>query len=175
MDNERARPQTQRPTEAGTTKAIHGPLLTVHPAKPWHREPWPWILMAGPAFAIVAGGMTFWLAIASVDGLVADDYYKQGLAINEALEKERAALAGGVSASVERDAGRVRVRLQGAAPQALFVRLVHATRAGHDQWLRLARVSHGVYETELPPLPAGRWRLIVEDPLGEWRIVKEGL
>ena len=24
-------------------------------AKPWHREPWPWILMAGPAVGIVAG------------------------------------------------------------------------------------------------------------------------
>jgi hypothetical protein len=32
-----------------------------------------------------------------------------------------------------------------------------------------------VYETGLPVLPAGRWRLVLEDPRGEWRIVKEDL
>ncbi len=149
--------------------------VTLTPARPWYRESWPWILMAGPASAVAVGAVTIWLAFASADGLVADDYYKRGLAINAVLEKERAALAGGVSASVERDAGWIRVRLEGAAPQALFVRLVHATRAGHDQRLRLAWVSRGVYETELPPLPAGRWRLVIEDPRGEWRIVKEGV
>ena len=160
---------------ARAANPVHRSPFTIHPAKPWYREPWPWILMVGPASAIVAGGVTIWLAFASVDGLVADDYYKRGLAINQVLEKERAAFAAGISASVERDAARIRVRLQGAAPQALVARLVHATRAGHDQRLRLARVARGVYETDLPPLPAGRWRLIVEDPRGEWRIVKEGL
>lgn len=137
---------------------------------PWYREPWPWILMAGPAAVIVAGAVTAWLAFASADGLVADDYYKRGLGINQVLEKERVAVAAGISASVERDAGRIRVRLQGAAPQALFVQLVHATRAGYDQRLRLAPLGGGVYEAELPPLPAGRWRIILDDPRGEWRL-----
>jgi hypothetical protein len=41
--------------------------------------------------------------------------------------------------------------------------------------LRLAPVTAGVYEAELPPLPAGRWRITVEDPRREWRVVQEGL
>jgi hypothetical protein len=53
------------------------------------------------------------------------------------------------------------------------VHLAHATRAGHDQRLRLAPSSTGVYEAELPPLPAGRWRIVIEDPRAQWRIVKE--
>ena len=54
-------------------------------AKSWYREPWPWLLMMGPAIVIVAGFYTLWLAIQSNDGLVADDYYKRGLAINQTL------------------------------------------------------------------------------------------
>ena len=56
--------------------------------KPWYKEPWPWFLMAGPAIVIVAGFATAWLAIISNDGLVTDDYYKQGLAINQRLQRD---------------------------------------------------------------------------------------
>jgi hypothetical protein len=48
---------------------------------PWYKEPWPWILMAPPATAVLAGIATVWIAVASADGLVAEDYYKQGLAM----------------------------------------------------------------------------------------------
>jgi hypothetical protein len=71
-------------------------------------------------------------------------------------------------------AGHVRVRLRGAAPEALFVHLAHRTRAGFDQRLRLPRVG-GAYEAELPPLPAGGWRVSIEDPRGQWRIAREAL
>ena len=141
---------------------------------PWYREPWPWILMSGPAAVIVAGAITTWIAFSTADGLVADDYYKRGLAINAVLRREQAAARRGIGAEIERTAGRIRVRLQGAAPEALSLQLAHATRAGNDLRLRLAPVGAGLYEAALPPLPPGRWRLILEDPRGEWRLVKEG-
>ena len=137
---------------------------------PWYREPWPWILMAGPAAVIVAGAVTLWLAISTADGLVADDYYKRGLAINQDLKREQRAAQRGIEARVQLEPPRIRVELLGAAPEALFVQLVHATRAGFDQRLRLARIAQGVYEAELRPLPPGHWRLILEDPRGEWRL-----
>jgi hypothetical protein len=131
--------------------------------------------MAAPAAAIVGGAVTIWLAVASADGLVAEDYYRRGLAINQELKREAEAARLGLTARMESGAGRLRVALEGAAPEALFAQLVHPTRAGHDQRLRLARVGPALYETELPELPAGRWRVILQDPRGEWRIVKEGL
>jgi hypothetical protein len=131
--------------------------------------------MAGPAAAIVAGAVTVWLAIVSADGLVADDYYKRGLAISQELRREARAAERGLRVESDVASGRLRVQLSGAAPEAIFVQLVHATRAGHDQRLRLASVAPGRYEADLPGLPAGRWRLVLEDPQGEWRIVKEGL
>lgn len=41
---------------------------------PWYRHRWPWLLMAGPGTVLVAGAITTWIAFASADGLVADDY-----------------------------------------------------------------------------------------------------
>ena len=40
---------------------------------PWYKERWTWLLMLMPATAIVAGGITLWLAITTFDGLVTDD------------------------------------------------------------------------------------------------------
>jgi hypothetical protein len=143
--------------------------------RPWYREPWPWILMAGPAVVIVAGAATIWLAAASADGLVTDDYYKRGLAINQDLRRQQRAEERGIAARVSQPPGKLRVELQGAAPEALFAQLVHATRPGMDQRVRLAPARPGVYEAELAALPPGRWRLILEDPRGEWKIVRESL
>lgn len=153
----------------------HRSRIAGHGAQPWYREPWPWILMAGPATVIVAGAVTIWLAVSTSDGLVADDYYKRGLSINRDLGRSQAALDLGIAADIEARRGVLRVRLQSrsAPPEALFGRLVHTTRAGYDQRLRLALVAPGIYEAALPALPAGRWRVVLEDPRGEWRIVKE--
>lgn len=155
----------------------HEQRATSNGAKPWYREPWPWILMAGPAAVIVAGAVTTWLAVVTSDGLVADDYYRRGLAINQELRRDQVVVERGITATVEQGNGILRVRLaaRGALPDAVFARFVHATRAGHDQRLRLARIAPGVYEAGLPPLSPGRWRVVVEDPQGEWRIVQEGL
>jgi len=140
---------------------------------PWYREPWPWLLMAGPAAVLVAGAATIWIAVASADGLVAEDYYRQGLAINKVLAREEAALQRGISVEVVFEPEKLQVVLKGEKPEALFAHLAHATRAGHDMRLRLAPAGAGVYEAALPPLPAGRWRIVIEDPRSTWRIAKE--
>ena len=53
--------------------------------KPWYREPWPWILAAGPAIVVVAGLWTFVLAASTTDTLVTEDYYRKGLQINREI------------------------------------------------------------------------------------------
>lgn len=135
---------------------------------PWYRQRWPWLIMAGPLAVLIAGAVTTWIAFASADGLVAEDYYKQGMGINRRLAREEAARRQGISAEVEL-ASRIAVTLRGAAPEALFVHLAHATRAGHDVRLRLVP-SGGMYVAELPPLAPGRWHVVVEDPRGTWLV-----
>jgi hypothetical protein len=141
--------------------------------KPWYKEPWPWILMSGPATVLVAGAATTWIAFASADGLVADDYYKRGLAINKTLAREEEARKRSITADVEFIESKIRIQLKGENPPALFVQLAHATRAGYDVRLRLAPVGAGAYEAALPEMPRGRWRIFIEDPRGAWRIARE--
>jgi len=142
-------------------------------SKPWYRQPWPWLLMAGPLAVILAGGVTMWIAFASADGLVAEDYYKQGLAINKRLAKEEEARRRGISAVVQLERERLHVELKGEAPPVLFVHLAHATRAGYDMRLRLMPVGRGAYEAEIADLPRGHWLVVIEDPRGTWRIARE--
>lgn len=140
----------------------------------WTKEPWSWIVMAPPATAVLAGIATIWIAVTNADDLVAEDYYKQGLGINKVIAREERARELGIRAELEIGNGRIRVRLEGDAPEALFVQLTHRTRAGFDQRLRLARTG-AAYETELPPMAPGGWRAFIEDPQGRWRIAREAL
>jgi uncharacterized protein len=139
----------------------------------WYREPWPWLLMAGPAAVIVAGAITTWLAVAHRDDLVVDDYYKQGLAINRVIEKEAAAQTIGVDASVSFAAGRAVVRLHGDSPPALVLRLVHVTRAAEDRLVRLHQVAAGRYEGQFVFPLRGHWHLVLEDATARWRLTGE--
>lgn len=142
---------------------------------PWYREPWPWLLMAGPLAVIVAGAVTVWLALASNDGLVSDDYYKQGLAVNQVLSRDAAASALAYRARVTfaADTNRVTVNMNRAPLSSqLVLRVVHSTRPGLDLVLPLT-VRDGRHEAVLPPLAAGRWRLVLEDQRRTWRLVGE--
>lgn len=139
------------------------------PVQPWYREPWPWILMAGPAIVVVAGLFTAWLAVSSDDGLVVDDYYKQGLAINQTLGRSDAAARLGIGAELQFVDGKVQVLLVGPAGKgALMLSLVHPTLSGMDQRLKLTMMQPGVYEGRPAPLRAGRWHLVLEQ--SNWRL-----
>jgi uncharacterized protein len=150
-------------------------------ATSWYRHRWPWILMAGPAFVVCGGSYAMWLAKSTDDGLVADDYYKRGIAINRTLQRfERAAeLKLGAVVTVRED-GDVRLTLTGAddrVPTSLRLRLVHPTRAGLDESAELVRLTDGVYAGHLAPPATFRWLVIVETDA--WRLpaveTKDGL
>lgn len=146
----------------------------VQPPKPWYREPWPWLLMLAPLAAVLMGVVMVVLAARSKDGLVEDDYYKQGLAINRTLDRERHAVALHVSGVLEFSADRTHVRLllgqDGAEPAALLLRLVHPTLAGLDQRVTLVRTGPGEFTGVLRAPPAGRWLLTLEDDDQSWRV-----
>lgn len=144
-------------------------------ARPWYREPWPWVLFGIPGATVAAGVVTIAMAAASFDGVVADDYYREGLAINRTLARDAHAQALGLTARVQFNAegSRVRVALApGPGPEAeVRLRVIHPSRGGADQRVSLAPVAPGLYEGALERTPgAGRWRLVVEDGAEHWRL-----
>jgi len=142
-------------------------------ARPWYRDRWPWLLMAGPIIVVCAGFATAWLAWSTDDGVVADDYYKRGLVINRELERASRGEMLRLSAvlTIAPDGG-VRVELSGAAgmevPGAVRARFANATRAGLDRTATLARAADGTYSGRIVPLPPGRWLVAVETEA--WRV-----
>jgi uncharacterized protein len=144
-------------------------------SNPWYREPWPWFLMLGPAVVVVAGTVTMAIAFRTNDTLVADDYYRQGLGINKVLSREEHATDLRVSARVQFNDDRQRVRVMlsatDAPPNALRLTLQHGARASDDQSIVLGAVAPGVYEGALRPPPAGGWQLRLEDGEKTWRIM----
>ncbi|TEA77362.1 hypothetical protein ERE07_15575 [Allopusillimonas ginsengisoli] len=51
-------------------------------SRPWWREPWPWILMAGPALAVVGCMITIALAVQNFsDQGISDGGIKRGLVV----------------------------------------------------------------------------------------------
>lgn len=141
------------------------------PAKPWYREPWPWLLMSGPGLVVIAGLATAWIAFSGADGLVADDYYKQGLGINRTIARDARAASLAIGGDVRVEAGKVRVALaaNAARPERLTMRIAHPSRASEDRVVHLARVADGTWEAPLgAPLAPVAWRAIVET--GDWRV-----
>jgi uncharacterized protein len=141
---------------------------------PWYRQLWPWLLIAPPAASVVMGAVMWTLAVRSDDGLVVDDYYKQGLAINQVLDREARARALALRAELAFDVDRRRVRLalEGEAPPPgqVILRLVHPTRTGEDQVIVLGASGAGPLEGSLRLPASGRWRVILEDRAGSWRL-----
>lgn len=148
--------------------------MTAQASAPWYREPWPWLLMAGPAAVVVAGVITTVVAFRSADGVVADDYYKQGLAINRVLERGARARLLGVVADATFDAARnaVQVVVTSHAPPVakLKLTLVHPTRQGIDQSIVLSHQGEGRYTGTIDTSRVVNWNLSLEDESATWRV-----
>lgn len=151
-------------------------MNTLTQRKPWYREPWPWILMAGPAIVVVAGIITAWIAYTRGDPLISEDYYRKGLAAPQTLASSERAHALGLEASVRLGADdSVNVTLTAAengfkAPAEIRLTLSHPTRAGLDQ-SQLLTLEGGAYRGRLHLPASGHWLLLIESDQQGWRML----
>ncbi len=135
----------------------------------WYRQRWPWLLIAGPALVVVASLTSAWLAVKTDDGLVAGDYYKQGLLINLKLGGGSPAAAPEPSALVAvADDGAVRVRLRYEGPAPDHVRLSLHHPGDPAQVLALAPAADGAWVGTIDAQSPGRWIVALESDL--WRL-----
>ncbi len=140
---------------------------------PWWREPLVWLIIALPLTAVLASLVTWWIAARGADPLVAEDYYKQGMAVHQTLERESRAAALGLSAQFQVQEGELRIHLEGrldAYPDELQLTLVHPSRQEHDLTLVLPATAQGEYRIALPPMQAGQRRIILQSEEQGWRL-----
>jgi hypothetical protein len=144
--------------------------------KPWYKEPWPWFLAGLPAVVVVASFFTLYVAVRSDDGLVAENYYTQGLAINRVLDMQKRATDLGMQAQLRQEGGRLVLALSATReltfPPQIHLSFLNPARAGSDQTVLLRRVN-GDYVADMPHLRDGRWNLKLEDEGGIWQLFAE--
>lgn len=147
--------------------------------EPWYRQFWPWFLIAIPAISMVAGITMIVVSLKGADQMVIDDYYKEGLAINENLALDEYASERGLGATVRFDleTGEVFVEsLRGDYdwPDTLQLRLLHPMAQELDQTVILARGYSG-YRGDLNSSPRHRFYLRLSptesgQDAGLWRL-----
>ena len=148
-------------------------MTAQNPKRPWYREPWVWLMISLPMTAVIASMFTIYKAVSTADGLVVDDYYKRGKAINMDLARDAAAVRYQLKASIDIDLrdNRVQLLLESAAmesPAKLTFTLLHPTQAGYDQVIILQHGGDGMYAGAIDELTRGNWYLQLE--ADDWRL-----
>ena len=143
--------------------------------KPWYRYPMVWMIIAIPVAAICASSVIIYFAETTKDSLVVDDYYKQGLAINMVLDRDRHAAEKKLSANLivlpEQKLVKIKFNkgLLSEYPETLMLHLYHATRADSDAKLSML---HGQYDQYIgylkQSLPSGFWYIELGNK--DWRL-----
>ena len=147
-----------------------------HSASVW-REPMVWLIVGLPLLSVVMATTYAVFAFRVFDGVVEDDYYQRGKAINRVLRRDREAEARSLRAELALDerTGDLSVRFtsngEAQLPPSVTVDLFHSTHAGADRRVELRRDGEGRYLGVIEPLPPGRYNVQAET--ASWRIVGE--
>ncbi|MGD2076583.1 MAG: FixH family protein [Gammaproteobacteria bacterium] len=141
--------------------------------EPWYRQGWPWLLIALPASAVLGGIITLLLAVQSPNALVVDDYYKEGLAINQHKQRLQAADDLGLEGLLRNNGTRLTLSLSSTTPvtaDALRLQLIHSTRSDLDREVTLQRTGAGRYSGRMRELLPGTWYLRLGPGDAAWEI-----
>lgn len=150
--------------------------LPTYDKLPWYKQFWPWFLISLPASVVVAGFITLYIANKHSDDLVADEPYKEGLAINRQLEKKLVAEQRGITARLlftgvgnER---RVEVRITGPSQdEGLKLALSHPLEADRDFEIPLQFSGSDLYIGRLAKPVSPRWHwILVSTTATPWRL-----
>lgn len=142
----------------------------------WYKQFWPWFLLAPLVLTVIVGITMLTLSIKEFDGTVNDNYYKEGLAINQMLQRDKNAEELQMAAHLNIDSvtGEVLLTLSGqldAWPDRLVVQFVNPTRAAQDHQIQLNQIRDNHYRGQLDKIPNNFWYLDIASPASEhWRI-----
>lgn len=140
--------------------------------QPWYKQFWPWFLIILPLCAVVASFTTLKIALSNSDSLVAEDYYKEGKAINMDLSKVKYAKQLGMQWQLEQNHHELLFTQHGgpAYQAALKVEFYHPTIAERDIKTTVTADANHVYRITLPDVLTGAWEVRLEGFDAKWRI-----
>lgn len=145
-----------------------------HPDNHWYKQPWIWFVIALLVATMLASFMMLFIATLNAPDLVIEDYANIDELTEKTRQQDRRAAELNLTATVYVDQAAVRVELNSdtmtVMPDTVIVRARNSTLAELDTQAELTR-SGETYAGELS-LPGNAYDLLIEDPLGDWRLSK---
>ena len=143
--------------------------------EPWYKQFWPWFLISLPLSVVIASIVTINIAINTNDGLVSDDYYKEGLAIHMNADSAANAKALGITGvlSLDADTGAITLALDKALDTSvdnLLLSVTHPTRPNQDQAVQLTPLDARNFTSRIEALGPANWKLEIQPADKSWRI-----
>ncbi|AJQ94602.1 FixH family protein [Gynuella sunshinyii] len=150
---------------------------------PWYKQVWLWLVLAPLIVVICASFLMLYLAISSNDGVVVDNFYKDGLAIKVREQQDEYATSRNIQARMSLENQIIRLSLSGnldTLPAQLSLQIIFPTQASKDVNIVLTN-SGGIYTGALSEAVSGR-RLLQIQPADEnnhlndfWRLHGEAV
>lgn len=145
-------------------------------SKAWYKQFWPWFIIGLLSSVVIASLVTVRIAFKNPDGLVSDDYYKEGLAINQRLEQDQVASKQQLSATLKVEGAELVVEMAGNSLEdvsALQLQFTHPLNAEKDMRVVLPRQTGLRYATRLEAPVTERFYITLSDTQQRWRLRKE--
>lgn len=154
-------------------------MQTGNTVTPWYKQFWPWVLIGLPTSVVIASVTTYFLAINGMDSVISKDYYKEGLAVNADLTRDKKAATLGLSADIQIDGQNVRMTLsardpatlRGLAGQPIMFELENLSFQDKNLSVPLVQMQGDVWQGQFPDKPSqATWHARVIGP--DWRITQ---
>lgn len=142
--------------------------------QPWYRQFWPWFLITLPTIAVIASITTLWIAMQQDTGLMSDNYYKDGVNINNELARQSLAHTANITARLQFIAQdkKVLLYIQGDIefPKQLKLELSAPLNSEKDQLITLKYSSQSLYKAQLDNIDPGYYYLKLYPATNSWVI-----
>ncbi len=141
----------------------------------WYKQFWPWFLIILPGTVVIASLITVTIAFKGADALVVDNYYKEGLAINQSLADIEQAKSLNLKGSITLENHNVNLSITADSPfqdEELILTLSHPMDNHQDISVTLQNAGNGLYRAAMPEAAAGKWYMAINSVNSQkpWRI-----
>lgn len=136
------------------------------------RNPVFWLMWLLPGAAVAASFATLAIALDGADTKLPAAYHWEGAALDEDFDRARRAFERGIGATLTVDAARGECFLdvRGDASDNLRLLLTHSADASLDRQVLLRRTATGDFRAPCASVPAGRWRVALDDDAAGWSL-----
>lgn len=147
---------------------------TATDTKPWYQQFWFWFVIGIPGCSVIMGLTLLYVATQNKVSMVKDDWYKDGKAINQRIDKQLKARELGIAANItlSRETGALTVTIanQKQVDNTLLLTLIHPTTEDRDQSIELTLTPENNYWAKLPADQSGFYYLQLRNKKDEWQL-----